>query len=88
MTTTLDAITQALTETFPIDAAEITPDKTFDELGLDSLALIEMSLIVQETTGITLSETALPQTVQELADLLDAADAAAVKTPATADSRA
>ncbi|MCF1593083.1 acyl carrier protein [Streptomyces muensis] len=82
MATTLDTITQVLTETFPIDAADITPERTFDDLGLDSLALLEMGLAVQESTGITLNDTELPKTVGQLVTLLDAAQA----TTAQADT--
>lgn len=82
MATTLDTITQVLTETFPIDAADITPERTFDDLGLDSLALLEMGLAVQESTGITLNDTELPKTVGQLVTLLDAAQA----TTAQADA--
>lgn len=77
MATTLDTITQVLTETFPIDAADITPERTFEDLGLDSLALLEMGLAVQESTGITLSDTELPKTVGQLVTLLDAPQAGA-----------
>ncbi|WP_217206973.1 acyl carrier protein [Streptomyces sp. AC550_RSS872] len=86
MATTLDTITQVLTETFPIDAADITPERTFDDLGLDSLALLEMGLAVQESTGITLNDTELPKTVGQLVTLLDAAQAdVAQADPAPAD---
>ena len=73
MATTLDTITQVLTETFPIDAADITPERTFEDLGVDSLALLEMGLAVQESTGITLNDTELPKTVGQLVALLDTA---------------
>lgn len=75
MATTLDTITQVLTETFPIDAADITPERTFEDLGLDSLALLEMGLALQESTGITLNDTELPKTVGQLVTLLDTAQA-------------
>ncbi|MFH0518454.1 acyl carrier protein [Streptomyces sp. M41] len=75
MATTLDTITEVLTQTFPIDAADITPERTFEDLGLDSLALLEMGLAVQESTGITLNDTELPKTVGQLVTLLDAARA-------------
>ncbi|MFE6618133.1 acyl carrier protein [Streptomyces sp. NPDC057740] len=86
MATTLDTITKVLTETFPIDAADITPERTFEDLGLDSLALLEMGLAVQESTGITLNDTELPKTVGQLVTLLDAAGPdAAQAAPAPAD---
>ncbi|WP_307784048.1 acyl carrier protein [Streptomyces spinoverrucosus] len=75
MPNTLAAITAALTETFPIDASMITPDRSFEDLGLDSLALVEMGLILQERTGVTLDEGDLPKTVGELVVLLEAAQA-------------
>ncbi|UFQ19316.1 MULTISPECIES: acyl carrier protein [Streptomyces] len=74
-TTTLGLITKSLTEVFPIDAADITPEKPFEDLGMDSLALVEMALVLQEQTGITLNETEMPRTVGELVTMLDAARA-------------
>ncbi|MBG0857649.1 acyl carrier protein [Streptomyces spinoverrucosus] len=53
----------------------ITPDRSFEDLGLDSLALVEMGLILQERTGVTLDEGDLPKTVGELVVLLEAAQA-------------
>ncbi|GAA0592659.1 acyl carrier protein [Streptomyces crystallinus] len=84
MATTLELITDALAETFAIDRADVTADRTFDELGMDSLALVEMGLMLQETTGITLNDTQMPQTVGELAAMLDAQQADKNLTPTKA----
>lgn len=72
MPTGIDLITSTLTETFALDAAEITPERTFEDLGLDSLALVEMALMLQDSTGLSLEEVTPRTTIGELAALMDA----------------
>lgn len=36
MPTSAELITSTLTETFDLDPAEVTPERTFEDLGLDS----------------------------------------------------
>ncbi|MEU9497313.1 acyl carrier protein [Streptomyces sp. NPDC048196] len=46
-------ICAALNETFGIDTAELRPDATFEELDVDSLALLEFALVMGERLGVT-----------------------------------
>lgn len=71
MSSSIDLITTALADTFDMDASGITAESVFADLGLDSLAMVEMGLVLQEQTGITLNDTELPRTVGELATLLE-----------------
>ncbi|MEU7432286.1 acyl carrier protein [Streptomyces sp. ISID311] len=71
MPTSTELITTTLTETFDLDAADVTPERTFEELGLDSLALVEMGLMLQERTGISLDDVPLQTTIAGLAELMD-----------------
>ncbi|GAB7035575.1 acyl carrier protein [Streptomyces sp. NPDC021749] len=48
-----DVICTALHETFGIDPAELRPDATFEELDVDSLALLEFALVMGERLGVT-----------------------------------
>ncbi|WP_369196929.1 acyl carrier protein [Streptomyces djakartensis] len=57
-------------------AEDLNTTDTFDSLDLDSLALIELSVIVQKEFGVQIDETALsPQ--HTFADVLAAIDAKA-----------
>jgi acyl carrier protein len=46
-------ITEVLTDTFKVPAAEILPGATMDTLEMDSLAVAEFAVIIRETLGIT-----------------------------------
>ncbi|MBM4791674.1 acyl carrier protein [Streptomyces sioyaensis] len=82
MPTSTELITTTLTETFDLDPADVTPERTFEELGLDSLALVEMGLMLQERTGISLDDVPLHTTIDGLAALMDRAEAEQALTAA------
>ena len=55
-----------------IDAAEISPDSTFESLGIDSLDIVEMVMDLESELGIELEmEDESITTFQELADFID-----------------
>ncbi len=55
-----------------IDASEITPDSTFDSLGIDSLDVVEMVMDLESELGIELEmEDQDITTFQQLADFID-----------------
>ena len=55
-----------------IDAAEITPDSTFESLGIDSLDIVEMIMDLESELGVELDmEDQKIATFQELADFID-----------------
>lgn len=56
MDTPFDTIAGLLTTRFGVPANEISADATFSSLDLDSLALVEFLLVVQQDFGITVSE--------------------------------
>ncbi|MCX4638935.1 acyl carrier protein [Streptomyces sp. P9-2B-2] len=82
MPTSAELITSTLTETFDLDPAEVMPERTFEDLGLDSLALVEMGLMLQERTGISLDDVPLRTTLGELAALMDSGTAGQALTTA------
>ncbi|HEY9441369.1 MAG TPA: phosphopantetheine-binding protein [Streptomyces sp.] len=41
---------------FGLEADEITPEQTFSDLELDSLALVELSLAAQEEFGVPVND--------------------------------
>ena len=55
-----------------IDAAEITPDSTFESLGIDSLDIVEMVMDMENELGIELEmEDQKITTFQELAEFIE-----------------
>ncbi len=55
-----------------IDASEITPDSTFESLGIDSLDVVEMVMDLESELGIELEmEDQDITTFQQLADFID-----------------
>ena len=55
-----------------IDIADISPDSTFESLGIDSLDIVEMIMDLESELGIELEmEEENITTFQELADFID-----------------
>ena len=55
-----------------LDASEITPDSTFESLGIDSLDVVEMVMDLESELGIELEmEDQKITTFQELADFVE-----------------
>ena len=56
-----------------LDAAEITPDSTFESLGIDSLDIVEMIMDLEGELGVELDlEDQRITTFGELAEFIDA----------------
>lgn len=55
-----------------MDASDITPDSTFESLGIDSLDVVEMVMDLESELGVELDmEDQKITTFQELADFID-----------------
>lgn len=55
-----------------LSAEEITPDSTFESLGIDSLDVVEMIMDLEEDLGVELDmEDQKISTFQELADFIE-----------------
>ncbi|MBF6048376.1 acyl carrier protein [Streptomyces sp. NRRL B-1677] len=74
MNTILEHITTVLTEKFEVPADRITPRTMLKDLDLDSLALVELQVTLQEDCNIPLDEsTVTPElTLGELAGVVTA----------------
>ena len=56
-----------------LDIDEITPESTFESLGIDSLDIVEMIMDLESELGVELEmEDQKISTFQELADFIDA----------------
>ncbi|MFD3333853.1 acyl carrier protein [Streptomyces sp. NPDC058700] len=85
MTQTYQIITDCLVQDFEVPADRVTPGVTLDQLDLDSLSLVELSLIVEERLGLAATDIRQDITLAELATLAESATAGqAVTQPAVA----
>ncbi|MDT0379988.1 acyl carrier protein [Streptomyces sp. DSM 42041] len=76
MTVAFNLLMQILMETFGLPKQNLHPDATFAELEMDSLSLTELSVLVEERTGLSMAPFPVKITLTEAADLIDdAADA-------------
>ncbi|MFA9444845.1 acyl carrier protein [Egicoccus sp. AB-alg6-2] len=59
-----------LVDTFGVPADDIAPEATFEALGLDSLDVVELTLVLEEETGVKLEDEELEdvRTVQDAID--------------------
>ena len=66
----LATFTEVLTEEFGIEADQVTNEATFEALGLDSLDVVELTLVLEEKTGVKLEDEELEdvRTVQDAID--------------------
>ena len=59
---------ELLNEEFGVPEEDIKPESTFEALGLDSLDVVELTLVLEETTGVKLED-------EELEDVRTVGDA-------------
>ncbi|MFF4952147.1 acyl carrier protein [Streptomyces chattanoogensis] len=71
MTTTYECITGLLTEHLGVPEDIIKPDATLTDLELDSLSIVELSVIIQEELGVELAEEDLKPTLGEFCRIVD-----------------
>jgi acyl carrier protein len=62
MSTLSERLIGLLVAEFGLPEGEVGADLTFDEMGLDSLALIEFSIVIKKHTGVLLDDVELPST--------------------------
>jgi acyl carrier protein len=73
MSSTYDEIVQRLSDALGIEKSLITPDITFVELKIDSLALVEFSVILDEEYDVPPLQLTPDSTVGEAVALVEAA---------------
>ncbi|MER7565424.1 acyl carrier protein [Streptomyces sp. NPDC097941] len=79
-------IIDILTGKFEIPAEDVSQGTVFEDLAVDSLALLEMSLILEKRLGVSIEEGVLTaqQTVDEAARVIESLGAPAVAGPTAA----
>ena len=72
----MDTFVAILTEDFDIPEDEISRDATFEDLGMDSLDVVDLTLAVEERTGVKLED----EELEDVRTVGDAVDKAAAKS--------
>ena len=68
---TIDTIKDVLQENLDIDPTNVTPESTFETLGVDSLDLVELICELEDRLGIDFGEPEGLTTVGELVAYVD-----------------
>ena len=68
---TFEKTAKILAEYKDIDVSEISPDSTFEDLGLDSLDTVEIVMSLEDEFGISIELDSSLKTVRELVELID-----------------
>jgi acyl carrier protein len=74
MSDVYDRLVTILVTRFEVEPDEVRPNATFEELELDSLFLVELTLVVQQEMGVKIKdEDASPRsTIAGVAELIEA----------------
>ncbi|WP_063764298.1 acyl carrier protein [Kitasatospora purpeofusca] len=86
MSDTFTVLRDCLVAEFDVPADRVEPGATLASLELDSLALVELSLLVEERIGATVSDIRPESTLGDLAAHADAVRAAAPAAVPTAST--
>jgi acyl carrier protein len=70
--------TEVLTGEFGVPESDLARDATFEALGLDSLDVVELTLVLEERTGVKLED----EELEDVRTLQDAMDKVAAKREA------
>lgn len=68
---TIDKIKEVLADHLDMDMAEITPDTSFDDLGIDSLETVEIMMEREDEFGIEIPVADVGKTVGSLIEYID-----------------
>lgn len=70
----IDAINQQLVQRYEVPQADVRPDVTYSDLGVDSLTLVELAIHIQNLFSVNVPEGTLNdrQTIEESAQAMAA----------------
>ena len=69
---TLDTVQQIIADELELKASDLDPVGRVEELGIDSLGVIEVMFKLEDSFGVKMPDERVPiRTVQDIADLVD-----------------
>lgn len=79
---TLVTIQQLMQERLGLTEEQLRPEQGLEEIGIDSLAMVEFMFDLEDAFGVRLTDERTPiRTIQDIADLIDQALAAQQASP-------
>jgi len=66
---TLEVVQDNIVDKFGVDRASLAPDRALDQLGIDSLAVLEILFDIEDRFGIKIEED-VPTTLATLQDVV------------------
>lgn len=70
--TTLVTVQQVLAEELDLKGEDLSPSRLLDELGVDSLGILEVMFKLEDTFGVKMPDQRVPiRTVQDIVDIVD-----------------
>jgi len=68
-----ETLKEILVSKLKVTPEQVTPEATKDDIELDSLAVVELSLVLENELGITISDDELldAETIGEMAELIE-----------------
>lgn len=64
-------LTDTITGVFGISDDELSPQTTFEQLEFDSLALVELAVVVEQRHGIVVDDMSVKTTLEEITGLVE-----------------
>lgn len=68
---TIEKVKQVLADHLEMDAAEITEETTFEDLGVDSLDAVEIMMEMEDEFGVEIKPAEAGKSVKELVAYID-----------------
>lgn len=79
---TLTKIQQLMQERLGLSGEQLRPEQGLEEIGIDSLAMVEFMFDLEDAFGVRLTDERTPiHTIQDIAELIDRALAQAKTSP-------
>ena len=70
--TTLEIVQRVMVEELDLDISDLQPDRPLEQLGVDSLSIIEVMFKLEDEFDIRMGDERVPiSTVREIADVVD-----------------
>ena len=67
-----DKIAEIIAEKLEIDAADIKPESSFNDMQVDSLYMVEIMLSIEEEFDLVIEDASSLETVADLVDYVEA----------------
>ncbi|MFE0421196.1 acyl carrier protein [Streptomyces sp. NPDC058953] len=73
MSSVHDSVVEVFVARFDLDAETVTPEASFDDLGLDSLSQLELATALKKRLGVVISDEELSEvsTVSDIVALVE-----------------